>query len=119
MSSGVWLVNSLFDFYYDDNDISNTTADYPTIVIRDGGDPTLCRNRISATDSQALWVHTNGKGTIEDNDLRSGGNETVHLAPTAACRLIGNHVFAPKGKKGVSISAEAQSTVKRNVTTHE
>src|SRR5438067_7385473 len=37
------------------------------------GDPTLRRNRIRENGYQAIWVHEEGGGTFEDNDLR--GNE--------------------------------------------
>jgi F-box protein 11 len=40
------------------------------VAIREGGNPTLRRNRISENGYQAIWVYDGGGGVLEDNNLR-------------------------------------------------
>ena len=40
------------------------------VEIKEGGNPTLRRNRIAENGYQAVWIYNGGQGTFEDNDLR-------------------------------------------------
>ena len=70
----------------EDNEIfANASAG---VEIREGGNPTLRRNRIHGGKQAGVLVGQNGLGTLEENEIfanafsgvevRNGGNPTLH-----------------------------------------
>ncbi|MEU6262247.1 right-handed parallel beta-helix repeat-containing protein [Saccharopolyspora shandongensis] len=51
----------------EDNDI--TANSLAGVEIRTGGNPTSRGNRIHDNACEAVWIHENGRGVIENNDL--------------------------------------------------
>ena len=59
------------------------------LAIYGGADPRIRRNRIHDGKTNGVLVHTNGKGTLEDNDITSNGNprpKPVGYFPRLDCR---------------------------------
>jgi parallel beta-helix repeat protein len=52
----------------EDNDISGNAL--VGANIKEGGNPTVRRNRITKNGSEAIWITDGGSGTFENNDLR-------------------------------------------------
>ena len=69
----------------EDNDIFANA--FAGVEIKEGGNPTLRRNRIHDGKQSGVHVHENGQGTLEDNEIianarrgrrdQEGGNPTL------------------------------------------
>ena len=106
------------------------------VVIHDGADPRLRRNRIHNGKSAGVFVYENGQGTLEDNDIfgnayagveiKTGGNPTlrrnrIHDGKTAGIvvhqngqgTLEDNDIFG-NTFAGVEIKVGGNPTLRRN-----
>src|SRR5207302_677982 len=63
--------------YLEDCDISSATL--LGIVIKNGADPRLRRNRIHNCKQAGVFVHDDGLGLLEDNDIAGNGNSGVEI----------------------------------------
>jgi F-box protein 11 len=117
----------------EDCDISSESG--PCVVIRDGADPRLRRNRIHGGKKSGVLIHTNGLGTLEDNDiwgngcagaeLKEGGNPTlrrnrIHKNKYAALWIhsggrgtIQDNDLRDNGRGAWDISSDCLKNVKR------
>ena len=50
------------------------------VEIKTGGNPMLRGNRINRNGDQAVWIHRDGKGVIEDNDLTDNARGALSIA---------------------------------------
>ena len=84
----------------EDNDISaNALAG---VEIKNGGNPTLRRNRIHDGQQAGVSVYDNGVGTLEDNDISANALAGVEIKTGGNPTLRGNRIH--EGRKLASRS---------------
>lgn len=106
------------------------------VVIRDGANPILRRNRIHDGALYGVYVHRNGQGTLEENEIfahtrsgvviENGGKPTlrrnniyngksvgIRFAKNGQGRVEDNHIYA-NAKTGVQIGESSTPTLRCN-----
>lgn len=64
---------------------------YSGVEIRTGGNPMVRRNRINRNNNKAVWIHSEGGGVIEDNDLRDNRKGAWDISKDSEPNVIRAH----------------------------
>ena len=81
-------------------DISSQS--FSCVVIRDGADPRLRRNKIHDGKHSGVFVYDGGLGTLEDNDITGNALTGVHVRTGGNPTLRRNQIHDNKAGVGVS-----------------
>lgn len=82
------------------------------VLIRNGADPRLRRNRIHDSESSGVLVHLSGQGTLEDNDI-FGNNLSGITVRDCSCPVVRNNRIVKNRGFGIIVS-EAGGTFEGN-----
>ena len=83
------------------------------VSVETGGNPTVRRNRIHDGEQTGVFVHENGQGTFEDNDISSNAFAGVTVMTGGNPSLRRNRVNK-NGHKAIWILQQGRGTYEKN-----
>jgi parallel beta-helix repeat protein len=89
-----------------------TSQSNACVRIHAGADPLLLRNRIHDGKNAGVFVHENGQGTLEDNDIFANTLEGVLIMTGGNPTLRRNRIH--DGKMGILVHENGQGTLEDN-----
>jgi parallel beta-helix repeat protein len=90
-----------------------TSQSLTCVVIRNGADPRLRRNRIHDSKESGVHVYENGQGTLEDNEIFNNAFQGVSIQAGGNPTLRHNRIHDNKGA-GVYVYENGQGTLEYN-----